>query len=416
MAERDRLAELRPIAVSVLGEGGSRAINFLFYLAVARALSPEGFGEVRYTIALATLAIALVQVAANAASRELGAMRQDSRRTGELVGTALLVGLALYALSVALCLGASAAGLTGSATPVGLVAAVSGLAVFQLYYQAARGVGGATRAALVYLATAVLNVTAFVLLWVAIDVTPTVALLVFGTSSVLPIVVAELASPLVFRTVLPPTWVAGRALWTVGGPLVVAQVGYLAWTTADQIWVETQLGTHEIGLYSAARNLAILLVIIPAGIAGVLAPRIAELLSSGREARARALLRRLVPATAAVTGAIALALVAVREPLLEFFYGDDYAPAGAALVGLSASAVSYSAFAVLANGAVGWGRARVYALGVGVAAVAEVVFLTLSTSTSATTAAWASAASITLGLVVSAGWLRIRPLRLNGRG
>jgi lipopolysaccharide exporter len=405
-----RSRELRPIFVSTFGEGGSRAVNFLFYLAVARALSPAGFGEVRYTITLATVALCLTQVLSNAMNRELGAVRLDRGRTREVLGTALAVGVALWLGSAALCVSASAAGLTGTATALGLVAALSGLTVFQLYYAAARGLGGADRAAFIYFGTAVVNLGAFLVVWALATPTPTIALVIFGTSSVVPIVAAELARPVVAQ---PGFRLAPRALqelWLIGGPLILAQIGYLTWVSADQIWVETQLGSHEIGLYSAARNLSILLLVIPAGVAGVLAPRVAELLSTGREDRAARLLRLVTVAATLAAGAVAAVLILARDELLTLLYGDEYGAAAPALVGLSVSAVAYTAFAVVANGAVGWGRPRVYAAGIAVAACVEVVALLTTDSTSASTAAWSSAGGISAALLFILGWLRLRPL------
>jgi O-antigen/teichoic acid export membrane protein len=412
-----RSSELRPIFVSTFGEGGSRAVNFLFYLAVARALSPAGFGEVRYTITLATVALCLTQVLSNAMNRELGAARLDLARTREVLGSALAVGVALWLGSVALCVLASAASLTGTASALGLVAALSGLTVFQLYYAAARGLGAAERAAVIYFGTAVVNLGAFLAVWALTTPTPTIALVIFGTSSVVPILVAELARPVVAKAGLRVARRPLPGLWRIGGPLILAQIGYLTWVSADQIWVETQLGSHEIGLYSAARNLSILLLVIPAGVAGVLAPRVAELLSARREDRAARLLRLVSVAATLAVGALATVLILAREELLTFLYGDEYGAAAPALVGLCVSAVAYTAFAVVANGAVGWGRPRVYAAGVAVAACVEVVALLVTDSTSASTAAWSSAGGIFAALLVILGWLRLRPLptRTGGR-
>lgn len=384
-------------------------MNFLFYLIVARALSPAGFGEVRYTITLATVALGLTQVLANVASRELGAVRADPERTGQVLGTTLAVAAALWFASSLLSLVASAAGLTGSARPLGLVAALSGLTAFQLYYQAARGVGEAGRAALTYMGCASVNLAAFAVLWAALEPTPTMALLVFGTSSMFTIGAFEFVRPIVVRHRLSVRRRTVGALWVVGGPLILAQAGYLAWNSADQIWVQTQLGTREVGLYSAARNLSLLLVVIPSGVVGVLLPRVAELVAAGEERRATRLTYGAAGGTVAATGCIALMLLVARKPLLSALYGGEYETAAPALVALSVAVVLYAGFVVLATAAVGWGRPRVFAVGVGVAAVAELLVLFTTDSESSSAAAWAYAGSIGLALAVTVVWLRLRP-------
>jgi O-antigen/teichoic acid export membrane protein len=402
--------ELGPILISTLGEGGARAINFVFYIVVARALTPSGFGEVRYSIALALIASGVSLLFATAANRELGAARGDPKLTGELLGSALVACALLWLVSSGLCLAASAVGLTGSARPVGLLAAVTGMTIFQFYYQVARGLDAARRAAVTYLAGAIASLAAFLLLWALVEPSPTMTLVVFGGASILPIAVAELARPVIPRAQLAVRREALGLLWLTGGPLLAAGIGYLVWNSADQIWVETQLGTREIGLYSASRNLAAMLVVIPSGVVGVLLPRMAELVAGGREEQARRLLARVAAGTTAATGAIALALVIARRPLLSTLYGPEYEPASAALIGLCVASVLYAGFIVLATSAVGWGRARVYALGIGAAAVTELVVLASTDSDRSSTAAWAYAGSIGLGLCVIVAWVRFRPL------
>jgi O-antigen/teichoic acid export membrane protein len=402
---------LGPFLVSTVGEGGSRAVNFVFYIVVARALSPAGFGQVRYSIVIALVASGAAFVLSNAVSRELGAVRGDDRRTGELLGTALVLALVLWLVSSALCLAAGALGLTGSARPVGLLAALTGLTVFQLYYQAARGVDAPRRAALTYLAGAATSLMAFLLLWALIEPTATLTLIVFGAGSIVPVVIAEWLSPVLPRPHLTVGRTGLRRLWRTGGPLLLAGIGYLIWNSVDQIWVEAQLGTHEIGLYGAARNLAVALVIIPSGVVGVLVPRVAELVSAEREDEAGRLLLVATAGATAATGAVAVVLLLLRGPLLAGLYGAAYRPASAAVVGLCAASVLYAAFVVLASGAVGWGRPRVFAIGVGVAAAAELVMLLLTTSRHSSTAAWAYAASMGLALALTVAWLSLRPLR-----
>jgi O-antigen/teichoic acid export membrane protein len=402
--------ELGPILISTLGEGGSRAINFVFYIIVARALTPSGFGEVRYSIALALIASGVSLLLATAANRELGAARGDPKVTGELLGSALVLGVLLWLASSGLCLAASAAGLTGSARPVGLVAAVTGVTIFQFYYQVARGLDAAGRAAITYLAGAIASLAGFLLLWALVEPTPTMTLVVFGAAGILPVAIAELARPVIPRAQLAVRREGLRLLWLTGGPLLAAGIGYLVWNSADQIWVETQLGTREIGLYSASRNLAAVLVVIPSGVVGVLLPRMAELVANGQEGQASRLLVRVATGTTAATAAIALILVLARRPLLSALYGSEYEPASAALAGLCVASVLYAGFIVFATSAVGWGRPRVYALGIGAAAVTELVVLAITDSDRSSTAAWAYAGSIGVGLAVIGAWVSFRPL------
>ena len=96
---------------------------------------------VRYTIALSLLAFAGLQVLVTGLLRELGAgsggprtgARRDRHCARRCRGGP--PGLAR------LCVIAGVAGLTGSADLLGLLVCLAGLAAFQLYYAAARGLG-----------------------------------------------------------------------------------------------------------------------------------------------------------------------------------------------------------------------------------------------------------------------------------
>jgi O-antigen/teichoic acid export membrane protein len=398
------------MAALTFAEGAARLLSFCFYLIAARVLAPEGFGVVRYTIALSLLALAGVQVLATALNRELGAARGDERRTGEVLGSSLAAAFALFVGFSGLCVAAAAAGLTGSASVLGLLVTLGGFAVFQIYYAIARGLGQSRRAVVTYAGGSLAQVAVFGVLSLTLDPTPVVALLVFGLSSVIPVVACELYRPVVRGRPLRIRRHALEGIWRIAGPVSLAQVGFLVWISADQIWVENVLGTREIGLYGAAKNLAQVFFIIPAGVTGALLPRMAELRTAGETGHARQLVYRTTLSLLGLTALLAVLVIALRSSLLGVLYGAPYEAAAPSLVGLSVGFVAYAGVAGLTEAALGWGRPGPYTLGMVSAAVVQLGYLAAFGDDQASTAAWASGTSMALSFAVVVAWLRLRPL------
>jgi O-antigen/teichoic acid export membrane protein len=412
-AARRAARELRPMASLTLAEGGSRLLSFAFYLVAARQLSTAGFGELRYTITLSTLAFVAGQVVVTGLTRELGAARGHEARTGAVLGSSLAAAGAVVGVSGLVAWAAVAGGLLPGSNALGLVVTLAGLAVFQLYYAIGRGLGQSLRPALTYLGGSLVQLVVFVVIALTASPGPTLALLVFGLSSFVPVLWLEATRPVVRGRALRVERALLGALWRVGAPLLAAQVGYLIWMSADQIWVASTLDRHDIGLYSAAKTTAQLFIVVPAGVGGVLLPRVAELVATGREDAARRLTWGSAAAVLAVSGVVGLVVAAVRGDLLATIFGESYRAAAPALLGLVFGMVVYAGFATLTTAAVGWGRPRVYAVGMIVAAAAELAYLLAAGGGSIATAAWATASAVGAGLVAVLVVLVARPL---GRG
>lgn len=399
------------MAALTFAEGAARLLSFGFYLVAARLLTTGEFGVVRYTIALSLLAFAGLQVLVTGLMRELGAGRADPERAPAAIGTTLAAAGVVLAGSLALCAIAGATGLTGSADLLGLVVCLAGLSVFQLYYAAARGLGDPRRAVIAYAGGSLVQLVACAVA-LAIHPTVTTALLVFGLSSLVPILACELYRPILRR--LSFSGHVMRRLRVLSGPLLVAQVGFLVWLTADLVWVDRTLGERELGLYGAAKTVSQVLIILPAGVAGALLPRVAELRAAGRSDTARRLVYGAAAGLLVSTLAVVALVIAGRSTVLEVLFGDAYGAAAPALVGLALGMAAYAAFVGLTEGAVGWGRPGVYSAGIVVAAGTEVLaLLSLSDEAGISAAAWASAGSMALGLGTVVLLIVLRPLREN---
>jgi O-antigen/teichoic acid export membrane protein len=391
-------------------EGVARLLSFGFYLIAARVLSISGFGVVRYTISLALLALAPLLVLATAVNRELGAVRGSDSGTGMVLGSSVVVGFWIWAATSLVCLVADAANLLGSASLPGLLIVVAGGAIFNLYYQISRGLGQIKRTAVTYIGGSLLQLAALGAVVVAFHLTPFVALLLFGLCWCLPVIGAELVMPVARGRRLTVDRRVARALWRIGGPLLVAQAGYMIWMSADQIWVDSTLGSAQIGLYGTAKTLVQVFIVLTAGSMGVMLPRVAEFRAKGLDERARDFIRVTSVRLIALAVVAAGVMIAIRTPLLTTIFGERYAGASAALLALTVGMAGYAAFVTVTVAAIGWGRSGVMALGICVAASSEVVLLLVGGGSSIAFAGWANAVSIGLGLAAVGLALIRRPL------
>jgi O-antigen/teichoic acid export membrane protein len=399
------------MAVLTLAEGAARGLSFGFYLLAAHVLLPSGFGVVQYTIALATVMLAPIQLLGLALRRELGADRADRPAEDATLGTGLALSLGALLLTLVLTGAAALLGLADTASAGGLLAVIAGLASFELYYAIARGRGEFRRAATAYAGGALLQLLVFTGVALASEPSPTAALCIYGASSIVPILAFEALSPMLRRRPLRIRRASARRAWITSRPLAAGVTAFLVWSSADQIWVGTTFGSADIGFYGAARNVAQVLMVPIVGFTGALMPRVAELRASGESERALALIRSTTWALLACCGAMAALLVAGRSLILEGLYGDAYGAGAPALVGLCVGMVLFAGFSGLGQGATGWGAPRVYAVGYLVAALVEVILLVGGDWAEPSAAAWISAAGVGAGWAAMIGYLRLRPLR-----
>lgn len=398
-------AEARKAVALAGSEGVARLFSFAFYLIAAQAMGPAGFGVVRYTITLAMVAFGLAQFVSYAIMRELGASRGDAEETAKVLGTGLVTAGAVLAISLVLALIAILAGATSSADTAGLLAVTAGLTVFQLYYSIARGLDAIKRAAVTYAGGSLFQLLVFGAVALATNPSPSAALLIFAGSSVVPVVALELYRPVLRMSAIRVDRSASRRLWAIGGPLIVGQLGFTIWNASDQVWVNDVLTAHQSGFYQAAKNLAQVLMVPSSGVAGIVLPRVAEQRAAGHHDRAMRLILTSTAAVVAFLAVVTLIMVAFRDPIFSLLYGDSFAPAGEAFIGLAVATTVLGVFVMVAHGAIGWGRPRIWTVGYAAAAVVNVVYLLTVANHTITSVAWGQAISIGVAALLSLGWL-----------
>jgi O-antigen/teichoic acid export membrane protein len=394
-------------------EGGARLLSFAFYLLAARALEPASFGVVRYTITLSLVAFAGLQVLVKALMKELGGARGDVDHVREVLGTGIVVSVVVFVISGVLTILAAQLGLTASAQPLGLLAVLAGTACFQLYYAMGRGVGQVNRPAITYVGASACQLVAFGVLAAVTRPSVTATLWIYGATGAVPLVIWELWRPLLRRNQLRVTKQAARVLWRISAPLILGQMAYIVWNSADQIWVASALGANQIGWYAAAKNISQVLIVLPAGTNGALLPRMAELRAAKRVPDALKLLYLTTLALLGASAVIATVLIVFRAHLMQFLYGAAYAPAAGPLVGLAIAMMIYAGHFTLTGSAIGLGRPGISTFTICIAAIVEVAVFVLAPGSTGTFAAWTYAGAIGVAFIVSTGLMIYEDRRLR---
>jgi O-antigen/teichoic acid export membrane protein len=348
----ERLLDWRFVKDSVVVGAGStiaRILGLLFWILLARFLSPDKVGFVRYSTTLAPI-IAIASAAAPISmARFLAVNRKDQRArdryfSNGLVGVAILLAASLLISVPVLWL--------LRALNVGTILCIVGLTGFSTYFAVVRGMGDAWKMGLVYFLS---NVMQMAVLLVVLGFfrlhTVTAALAVYGLTYLAPIAL-ELIRPmtLCFR----PSFISKDMLLEMARfalPVVVASGVVTIWSGIDMLLVEN-FNPQAAGSYAAAKTLSGAFVFVPAAITTVLMPRVAalELDKSKRYSVGGVLI-------ALLASLIGLVIVAVwgRE-LIALTFGHHYSDAYLPLLVLSTGMSIFSVYAVVEGFLIGRGR------------------------------------------------------------
>lgn len=346
---------MRHVLQSFATTGAIQLLGLVNAVLLARLLGPEGRGELALVLLYPVLALGLAGLALNDAVVYRAARALPPRR---LAPPALLLALgigaavaAAGALAAPLLLAGHADGVRRSGAlyflmvPAGLVALHLG-AVFQgrLEYGVWNAVRGATT-----LAT-VAGVAGLALLGLAEVEAVTLAYLGGFCAS------AALALALARRRGWLPAPVDRHELGQLlrfALPLQAGVVVQLVNERLDQLLIARLLTPTDLGLYVAAMAIAAIPAIPAATLANVAYPRIAGVAEAADRGP---VVERYLRLAVALAGLVALALLALGQPLVTALYGPAFAAAVPILEWYAAGAVALAARAVLAQAVKAAGR------------------------------------------------------------
>ncbi len=384
-------------ALALAGDLATKAATFLLLAVAARALSTGQFAILATAVASATVLTAVFDCGAQVLLTRDGARDPGTRG-------ALLLALARsrWPLLIAAAIGACVIGMLD-----GNVALALGTVLLAVAGAAQQSLSGALRSAqnlrpeaMAKLAGAVATIgggAACVLL----SPSATLAVLALGCAAAVVLIPMGLAT----RRIVAPgerhaNWPAlARAL-----PLGLMALATLVYYRSGTIALSLSSSAHQTALFASASTLGFALLALSNAVTTGLLPRLA---GSADAADRVSVTRRALAWTAAITAAVALAVIAAAHPLMQIAFGHRYGGGASALVLLAAASVLIGISGVLGTALIAAGRVRAVAVQVGATLCANLVLLALlSAPLGADGAALATLGCEALGLVMLAASAR----------
>ena len=312
----------------------SLGLNFVVWIRIARVLSPEGYGEIGFGLALVSYFVLVVALGIDAVgTREVA---RDLGRFSDWVAD-------VTSLRLALAVGA-----------VGLYGAVLVLLPHALPYKvvlAALGaqiVARATKLDWAFVAVERVGVIAVREIVTSVLLLAGVLAFVRQPSDVIVAAIVVGAVPLLATAV---DWAVywrdygrvrlrgrrenWRAVLRPALPLAASALMIEIYTNMDRLMLEAYRPTSDVGLYTAAYKVATFGLLPTAIIYAVLFPALSAALGDPAAMRSRA--RDYARALFAFGAPVTLAAPLLAGPVIEFLYGAPYLPASPALVLLLAN-------------------------------------------------------------------------------
>ncbi|MDP9326101.1 MAG: oligosaccharide flippase family protein, partial [Candidatus Dormibacteraeota bacterium] len=356
--------------VVFIGGATARLLGFLFSVATARLLVPSEFGRMIYVLAVVAVASVFMTSAPQGLSRFLSLHRDDPSAQAAAYTNWLAVVAVILVLSIALAPAVGFVARTSAVMTVGVVANLFGIAVLATYREVQRGLGRYGVMMAFYVLANLLQLVVVVALGLAGWRSAELFVVVYGLSSVVALVVVQLAAPLHLR------FSPGALSWSLmlgtlrfNRWILLQSVFFAVWYSADLLVVGRIVSSSAAGNYGTAKTFALALSLAPGAIATIMLPQVARL---PPQSVTRYLLRSLAFA-AAVTVPPALALAMLGRPLILLLFGGKYADASQPLVVLAIGMTAYGFYFVLGSLWIGLGRPLIDMLATGTGMMTTVV-------------------------------------------
>ncbi len=384
----------------------ARVLGFGFSLVLARLLSPDDFGFVQYSLTVAGIvALLTMPFGQHVLARYVGGAKDKSAELDEFLSTAwmILIGLVGVTLVIAIPMLLLAGRLS-----VGVIVVFLGFTLHYSYYGLARGFMASWRLMAAYLGSNLVQMIAIVVVYVFMgEHSPMPALIIYGASYLLPIVILQLSNPfpIRFRLFMPDRAYVSRII-KFATPIWVSHAAYIFYAGIDILLIEQFLGTGAVGIYALTKTLTMFLSFIPAGVTTVLMPKVA----AGKHDTHGDVMRNSILLSLGANAILLLLLLIVYRPFITLVFGEAYVVPLAVLLMLALSEISYGVHGIVTAVLVGTDQpywetvSRVVVVIVSV--LFGIIFIPALGLTGAALTVFAGAIAANLTYVIASFWLK----------
>lgn len=344
-----------------------RVLGLAFSLILARTLRPADFGVVQYSIALA----GLVSVGTQALGQHMFALligknSEDEEQLALFMNNAWVIMLGTFALTLLVATPILAA---MGYLNIGVMAVFIGNTVFYAYYGITRGYLSMSRLTLAFVGSNALQLAAvFVIYFVFHSQSPVPALVVYGTSYFLPLLILQIYTPVNLHLRLKPRLDVIQAILRSWAPILTSHTLYTV-LGVEFIILGQYADERTLGRYAFTRTLNAMFGFLPMALNTFLMPAVAR----APEHERRRLLRDSLLWLLMISAVMFVAYVVTYNWIVETFFGAQYVSGPEIFVLLALSANIAAIHGVTSAFYVGSDRARYETISLIICITANVV-------------------------------------------
>lgn len=397
-------------ALVFVGNIVARALAFLFPLVLTRAMGREEFAAVYFFISTGFFASQLVMTGYPTAMTRFVAFEPAVDKKGAWVVSGLIAGLPLLIVSIVL---GEVLARAADARSLLMTVIIVGVSIDAYYFSLLRGVQRFKVLAVYRVAANLTQIVLVILVMATGSMTITLAVSIYGLVYLIPIAIIEATvGPLarLVRVARRPSVDRIGALTRFAVPALISGAAWGAIFGLDVFFVRV-LAPQALADYSAARVLAIPMILIPFAIDVVLLPRVA----AATEAEQVRLLKQALTIAGAVAVVAVLAYAALGSVLVELLLPSTYRGAADSLTVLAPALAALGLYSVLNDWWMGLGKPVIPAGSLVAGALVSVAMHLLITSHYGAVGAALSVGSGALAALAVLGSQTARLTRRPGR-
>lgn len=255
----------------------ARILGFGFSFILARRLSPDNFGFIQYCITLAGVtSIGTLPFVQHVLARFVAKNLEDQERLAQTLHAIWYVVLALTGITILIAVPIL---LATEHFHIGVLVIFLGMSLFYSYYGLARGFMASKRLLAAYLGSNLVQIIAIIIVYqFGSTQSPTPALLIYGLSYLLPLLILQVWQPLPlhFQFKLPQKAIVIELI-RFSLPLWISQAAYMIYAGMDVLLIERFADTSAVGQYTLTKTLSMLFSFVPMGLMTVVLPKVASL-------------------------------------------------------------------------------------------------------------------------------------------
>jgi O-antigen/teichoic acid export membrane protein len=349
---------IRGSAIITVGTTLARLLAMAYWLILARALTPEGYGFAQYVITLGTLAAILTHpLGQHVFARYIGKHRDDPEQLAQVLSnlTALLIGV--FVLSVAVTVPIL---IVIERLNLGVLMTFFGITLYYIYWGIASGFQAPGRLMAVTLGSNLLQLVATYALIEGFGVHDPQALVIYGLAYVPVVVGAQLLRPLPVRLALG--YVRRAVLSEVlrfSWPIWLSHISFTIGLSLPILMLEHYAGSTAVGIFSLANTLTALFGVVSLGLTTLLMPKIAGM---PRERHLGMLMRSLV-VLMVINGLTLIAYVPLVQWFIPLAFDTAYLSSASTYFFLALVAILAGVNGLFTAVLVGGGQVRLEAAG-----------------------------------------------------